>query len=149
MWEASQPPINTPPPTLPHFCDFPPLHLFASPCLTRYVRQIGDHQYNLWQDEKNKRGLWRRTTLEDYCKPSPTWETVLDIDELNKAEDENWVYKGATVLDLGPNEPHDIVLLKLSRGGADATVIREFNLTTKSFVENGFSIPEVRWLCPD
>jgi prolyl oligopeptidase len=109
-----------------------------------FVRQIGDHQYNLWQDEKNKRGLWRRTTLEDYCKPFPTWETVLDIDELNKAENENWVYKGATVLDLGPDEPHDIVLLKLSRGGADATVIREFNLTTKSFVTNGFSIPEAK-----
>ena len=32
------------------------------PYLTRY----GDAFYNLWQDEKNKRGLWRRTTLAEY-----------------------------------------------------------------------------------
>lgn len=71
---------------------------------------------------------------------------MLDIDALNAAEGENWVYKGATVLDLGPGTVQDIVLLRLSRGGADATVIREFNLETKSFVTgpNGFNVPEAK-----
>ncbi len=31
----------------------------------------GDSIYNFWQDEKNERGLWRRTTLEEYLKPAP------------------------------------------------------------------------------
>ena len=31
---------------------------------------------------------------------------MLDIDALNKAEGENWVYKGCTALDLGPCHTH-------------------------------------------
>jgi prolyl oligopeptidase len=72
---------------------------------------------------------------------------VLDIDALNETESETWVWKGSTVLDLGPDEPHDIALLKLSRGGADATVIREFNLVSKTFVaeaDGGFVLPEAK-----
>ena len=38
-------------------------------------------------------------------------------------------------------------LMSLSRGGADATVVREFDLTTKSFVEGGFSLPEAKSRC--
>lgn len=38
-----------------------------------YVKEIGDMYYNLWQDEKNKRGLWRRTTLDQYKCGKPTW----------------------------------------------------------------------------
>lgn len=45
---------------------------------------------------------------------------MLDIDELNQKEDENWVYKGSVVLDLGPDSKHDLVLLKLSRGGVSS-----------------------------
>ncbi|NWE37168.1 S9 family peptidase, partial [Pseudomonas gingeri] len=32
--------------------------------------------------------------------------------------------------------------LELSRGGADAGVIREFDLGTKTWVEDGFQLPE-------
>ena len=38
--------------------------------------------YNFWRDAKNPRGLWRRTTLDEYRKPEPAWETVLDLDAL-------------------------------------------------------------------
>lgn len=72
---------------------------------------------------------------------------MLDIDALNAAEGETWVWKGSNVIDLGPDEPHDVALLKLSRGGADATVVREFNLVTKEFVaeaDGGFVLPEAK-----
>ena len=53
------------------------------------VRRIGAHLYNLWQDDGHKRGLWRRTSLAEYRKPQPAWETVLDLDALSAAENES------------------------------------------------------------
>ncbi len=113
------------------------------------VQRIGDAFYNLWQDETHKRGLWRRTTLAEYRKPAPRWETVLDLDALAAAEAENWVWSGAAC--LGPDDR--LCLVSLSRGGADATVVREFDTVAKAFVEGGFVLPEaksnVEWLDAD
>ena len=41
--------------------------------------------YNFWQDTEHLRGIWRKTTLDDYASPQPNWTTVLDIDALNKS----------------------------------------------------------------
>jgi hypothetical protein len=49
-----------------------------------YITRRGDALYNFWRDEHNPRGLWRRTTLAEYRKPAPAWETVLDLDALAK-----------------------------------------------------------------
>ena len=81
-----------------------------------YVSRRGDWLYNLWRDAANPRGLWRRTTLAEYRKPQPAWETVIDVDALGRAEGENWVWAGATC--LGPD--YRRCLVSLSRGGADA-----------------------------
>jgi len=105
-----------------------------------YVQKIGACYYNLWTDAKNPRGLWRRTTPEEYAKEEPAWETVLDLDALGKAEGESWVWHGAEVL-----EPEKrLCLLSLSRGGSDADVVREFDLEKKAFVEGGFQVPEAK-----
>jgi len=111
-----------------------------------HVEKIGDHFYNFWQDDAHEKGLWRRTTLEEYRKTSPAWETVLDIDALAAEEGENWVFKGCSVLDEGPSKPKDLCLAQLSRGGADAVVIREFNISEKAFVPEaqGFRLPEAK-----
>jgi len=103
-----------------------------------YVAKRGDYYYNLWQDADNPRGLWRRTTLAQYQQGEPAWETVLDLDKLGRDEGENWVWKGSTWL----MPDRDRCLLSLSRGGADASVTREFDLPSKSFVEDGFRVPE-------
>ncbi|MBU6222218.1 MAG: prolyl oligopeptidase family serine peptidase [Planctomycetes bacterium] len=104
------------------------------------VSKIGDRLYNFWRDATNPKGVWRRTTLEEYKKPEPAWETVLDLDALAAGERENWVWHGATVL-----EPEGrLCLVSLSRGGADADVVREFDLQTKAFVAGGFAIPEAK-----
>jgi prolyl oligopeptidase len=105
-----------------------------------YVSKEGAYYYNLWQDAEHPRGLWRRTTLAEYRKAEPKWEPVLDIDALGAAEKENWVFKGADVL----KPDHTRCLISLSRGGADATVTREFDLVTKSFVAGGFELPEAK-----
>ena len=104
------------------------------------VTKIGDRYYNFWRDAANPKGVWRSTTLDEYRKAEPAWETVIDIDALAKAEHENWVWHGATVL-----EPEDrVCLVSLSRGGADADVVREFDLDSKAFVDGGFSLPEAK-----
>jgi prolyl oligopeptidase len=105
-----------------------------------YVAKHGEHFYNFWRDEKNVRGLWRRTTLEEYRKKEPAWETVLDLDQLGKDEKENWVWSGVRFLTPGNKR----CLVMLSRGGADASVVREFDPVTKSFVKDGFHLPEAK-----
>lgn len=105
-----------------------------------FVTKFGDHYYNFWRDEKNERGVWRRTTLEEYRQASPKWEVVLDLDAVAAAENENWVWSGAQLLRPG----YKLALISLSRGGADATVTREFDMETKSFVKDGFYRPEAK-----
>ncbi len=107
------------------------------------VTRRGNALYNLWQDAKNPRGLWRRTTLTEYRKPQPAWETVLDLDALGAAEKENWVWKGSTC--FGP--AYKRCVLSLSRGGADASVLREFDTVAKRFIEakdGGFVVAEAK-----
>src|SRR5689334_14050143 len=55
-----------------------------------YVSKHGIYYYNFWRDDEHVRGLWRRTTFEEFKKAAPRWETVLDIDALAQAEKENW-----------------------------------------------------------
>lgn len=105
-----------------------------------FVQKYGDHYYNFWRDEKNERGVWRRTSLEEYRKASPKWEVVLDLDAVATAENENWVWSGVQLLRPG----YKRALISLSRGGADATVTREFDMETKSFVKDGFFRPEAK-----
>jgi prolyl oligopeptidase len=114
-----------------------------------YVQRRGDLLYNYWQDAEHPRGLWRRTTLKSYRTDRPDWDVLLDVDALGAAEGENWVWKGAIV----HRPEHRRALLQLSRGGADAAVVREFDLETRTFVEDGFQLPEAKsivgWLDAD
>ena len=93
--------------------------------------------YNYWQDESHVRGIWRRTTLDDFSQAEPAWETVLDLDALSATEKANWVWEGADC--RWPEERR--CLLLLSDGGEDAVTVREFDLVTKQFVPGGFALP--------
>jgi len=104
------------------------------------ITKHGSYFYNFWRDEGHARGVWRRTTLEEYRRAEPAWETIIDLDQLAGSEKENWVWKGADIL----RPTHDRVLIFLSRGGADAAVMREFDLDKKEFVTGGFKLPEAK-----
>jgi prolyl oligopeptidase len=104
------------------------------------------HYYNFWQDETHVRGIYRRAPLEAFARDgNPQWEIVLDIDAIAAAENANWVLKGIDCL-----EGTTRCLVSLSDGGKDATTYREYDLATRSFVRNGFVVPEaksgVAWL---
>ncbi len=114
-----------------------------------YVSYCDGQVHNFWQDANHVRGVWRSTTLESYLTDNPDWQTVLDIDALSEAENKNWVYKGNIV--LGPD--NKLCMVCLSDGGKDASVYREFDIQSRSFVENGFETQEskgsVNWLDHD
>ena len=101
------------------------------------VHQEGDWLYSFWRDEKNPRGVFRRTTLAGFASDEPAWEVVIDIDALSAEENQQWVFKGMQCL---PEHPEHC-LVSLSPGGGDATVTREFNSANKTFVKDGFFLP--------
>jgi len=100
----------------------------------------GNLVYNFWQDKDHPRGIWRRTPVASYRSPTPQWETVIDVDALVKAEGIPWAWKGANC--LPPDQ--SLCMVSLARGGSDASVEREFDASTKTFVKGGFSLPEAK-----
>lgn len=123
------------------------LAIFDSEDRIPFVSFRPDGLYNFWQDRANPKGVLRRTTLESYQTAKPEWEVVLDIDALAKAEGKEWVYQGSSCLPPALNK----CMIALSDGGEDATILREFDTATKSFVEGGFVLDKksqggVQWI---
>ena len=101
---------------------------------------LGDRVVNLWRDAKNPRGLWRIADLPGYLAGKPQWRTVIDVDALGRKEGKSWVWHGASC--LAPDYAR--CLVRLSPGGTDAQVIREFDLASGRFVDGGFTLPEAK-----
>ncbi|WCN80219.1 prolyl oligopeptidase family serine peptidase [Micromonospora sp. LH3U1] len=99
-----------------------------------------DFYYGFWRDRAHPRGIWRRTTLDQYRRPEPEWDVLLDVDALAAEEGENWIWSTVAVLRPG----YERCLVSLSRGGADAVVVREFDLGRREFVADGFTLPEAK-----
>ena len=114
-----------------------------------YVTRRGGLLYNFWKDAAHRRGLWRWTTLASYVTEAPAWEVLLDLDALAVAEGEDWVWGGAA--SRAPD--HARALVRLSRGGGDSAVLREFDLDARRFVPDGFVLPAAKgggvWLDAD
>ena len=110
------------------------LEIFDSDERIPFIGKSGDYYYNFWRDKDHVRGIWRRTTLDEYRRQDPKWDILLDLDRLAADEGENWVWGGASLL----RPDYDLALISLSRGGADASVTREFSLQTRQFVADGF-----------
>ncbi|EBF4234086.1 S9 family peptidase [Salmonella enterica] len=110
-----------------------------------WCEHYNDIVYNFWQDDNHPRGIWRRASETSYLKDKPEWETVLDIDQLNDEEGANWSYNGAHL--LYPDFARALIFLST---GGDACEIREFDLLTRTFIKDGFFLPEskstVAWL---
>ncbi len=101
------------------------------------VNYQGSYLYNYWRDQSNPRGVYRRTTTDEFRKAEPDWETILDMDAFNEGTDKNWVFKGMSCL----SPDYVKCLAQMSPGGGDAIEIREFDMNSKSFIEDGFTLP--------
>ncbi|MBL8703016.1 MAG: S9 family peptidase [Alphaproteobacteria bacterium] len=104
------------------------------------IARRGSWIWNFWQDAANPRGLWRRTTLASFRTEKPDWDVVLDLDALAAREGADWIWQGASTL---PPD-HDRAILRLSRGGGDAVVLREFDIAAREFVAGGFELSEAK-----
>ncbi|MGD0867227.1 MAG: prolyl oligopeptidase family serine peptidase [Rhizomicrobium sp.] len=92
--------------------------------------------YNFWQDAGHVRGLWRRVSAADYRNADPKWDVLLDIDKLDADEHTDWVWGGGR---CAPGMKR--CLVRLSPGGSDASVVREYDPKAKAFLKDGFSLP--------
>jgi prolyl oligopeptidase len=123
--------------------------IFDRPDNIPLVARRGGRLFNFWRDQAQPRGLWRVTTLDSYRGSEPQWQILIDLDALAASEGEDWTWGGAVTL---PGS-HDRAILLLSRGGADAVRLREFDLAARDFVPGGFSLPEAKssiaWLDRD
>jgi len=95
-----------------------------------------DWAYDLWQDERNPKGIWRRTTWAAWRSGTPVWQNLLDFDALGAAEGMPWVCVELDIL----YPDGDRALVTLSPGGSDALVVREFDIDAQRFVDDGFVI---------
>jgi prolyl oligopeptidase len=125
------------------------LEVLDSEARIPYVERHGDFLYNFWQDKAHPRGLWRRTTLAEYRKAAPQWDVLLDVDALNQREGKRWVFKGSDCM----KPDYRRCLVQLSPDGGDAVEVREFDIPSKSFVQDGFHLPvaktQVGWIDQD
>jgi len=98
---------------------------------------IGGNVLNLWRDKANPRGLWRIASVESFTSGKPAWRTLINVDALGKAEGKSWVWQSADC--RAPDYARCMV--RLSDGGGDASVEREFDVASAEFVEGGFIVP--------
>ena len=123
--------------------------IFDRPDNIPLIARRGSRVFNFWKDAEHPRGLWRATTLESFRTEQPDWEILLDLDALAAKEGEDWTWSGASTI---PGS-HERAILMLSRGGADAVVLREFDLASRAFVPGGYTLPEAKggaaWLDRD
>jgi prolyl oligopeptidase len=116
----------------------------------QFPTTVGGFIYNHFRSANQPAGVWRRTVLDDYRKDRPSWQTLLNIDAYNKTEPVNWVWHDTEVQPVGlqkPDQKDARAMVRLSRGGSDAVVLREFDLGTRSFVPTsagGFEVPEAK-----
>ncbi|BBM82902.1 prolyl oligopeptidase family serine peptidase [Candidatus Uabimicrobium amorphum] len=122
-----------------NFCEFYDrcLGILNSEKRIFYPTIRGEYLYNFYKSPKNERGIWRRTSYENYFNEQQ-WEELLDLDKLCEEQQQPWVFKG--VEGLYPN--YERYMVKLSQGGSDAVAIREYDIVQKSFIEDGFRVPE-------
>ncbi len=95
-----------------------------------------DWAYDFWQDDRNPKGLWRRTSWASWRSGAPQWQNLLDVDALGEAEATPWVCADIDIL----YPDGDRALIALSPGGSDATIVREFDIDNRRFIDDGFAI---------
>ena len=95
-----------------------------------------DWAYDFWEDEDNPKGLWRRAPWADWRARRAQWQALIDFDALGAAEGKPWVCADIDIL----YPDGDRALIHLSDGGADAGVVREFDIERREFVRGGFEI---------
>jgi Serine proteases of the peptidase family S9A len=104
--------------------------------------------YKVDKSEKSPIGKWVRQPYEDFKRGSSDWELLIDFDEYSKEHGKMWSFGYAL---FSPNNKRAMIKISLEDG--DRRWSREFDMTTKKFVEGGFELPlskvDTAWFSDD
>lgn len=104
------------------------------------IQIFGDFYYTIYKPNSNSRGIWKRAPISNSKIKIENWETVLDLDKLNKKLNKKYV-----IIEIQCLLPKSIkCLLYLSDSGGDSSEIFEFDTSAKDFVKNGFYLPNAK-----
>lgn len=107
------------------------------------ITLLGDKATRVLHTAEHPHGLLQTAARDSHGIPG-SWHTVLDVAALRAAEDTPWVLQSYSLAKACLPPEFDRCLLRLSLGGGDEVQIREFDLTTGEFVEDGFVVPTSR-----
>ena len=111
----------------------------SNPANIQFPVRHGDYLYNFYRSARQPHGILRRTSLEEYAKERPSWRMLINFDDLAREESRNLVYMGMAV-----HAPTQRALIFLSSGGEDKVEAREFDLSGRTFVSDGFNLPPAK-----
>jgi len=85
--------------------------------------------------------LWRRTTFDQFRTPHPQWENLLDLDKACRGRKfKDWFAELDTNAAANPCT-RDIEPFARRKRRVE---LREFDMATKTFVADGFALPEAK-----
>ena len=104
----------------------------------------GGFVHQVTRDADHPLGSWRVMRVgTGAARPDrvPAWQTVLSFDELAQREGVRWQFRPGWLNPVCDAALGSRCLLAMSPDGGDRTVLREFDLATGRFVDDGFAIP--------
>jgi prolyl oligopeptidase len=115
-------------------------HLLSVEAPLPGVAILGDKFVRLLRDSGHPHGVLQVASRGD-ADSHVTWRDALDVDALRRAEGIPYELQWDRPADSCLPPAYDRCILRLSPGGGDAVELREFDLTTRSFVTDGFFLP--------
>lgn len=109
--------------------------VLTNPVQLEPVQFIGDGVFQYHQSRAAPLGVWRRASRTSWFAGTPDWQPIIDLDRLSAQDKRKWFFAGASCR-------AQRCLVRLSDNGKDAVETREFDLASRSFVANGFVVPE-------
>ena len=110
---------------------------------------VGNFVYNFQHSVANPFGVWRRSDAASYLKSRANWQVLLDLDAHNSRQRTAYTWRSAKC--FPPELVKCLVFLNATTGRN--VVVKEFDVSTNSFVSKGFEVgeadTEAEWIDPD
>ena len=109
-------------------------NLLSSQDKTPQYQLISNFIYYTHRTPQKPLGTWKRISIDQYTTDHDQWETLIDFDDYSDQNKQKYVLRSFNVCATNSQK----CLLSISPGGQDATYVKEYDLESKTFVQNGF-----------
>jgi prolyl oligopeptidase len=99
----------------------------------------GGFVYEIHRTSATPRGVLRRAPAETYFTGAPVWDDLLDVDALAAKTKSKILIGVPNLFSFSPNGSR-VLLYETIEGSSGELRVREFDLATRSFTEDGFDI---------